>query len=125
MWKENKLPLVGIGSASRLLSRFGPCETWDEPTLLSGIHPSKVDKSLDEFGEALVAQCATNNGLSFWDIVILPEWGRVAVGISNEGECGSDIVRLSVGHELLAADGNLLVGREVRGAIEQSQEDPT
>jgi len=103
------------------LSGFGPCEALYEPILLSGIQPSEVDESFDEFGEALVAQSTTNNGLSLWDVVVLFEGGRVAIGISNKRECGSDVIRLSVGHELLTSDGNLLVGSEVRGGVKKSQ----
>lgn len=102
---------------------MSPGDALDQPFLLSGVHPVKVDESLDEFGEALVSESSTNNGLGFRDLVPFLERGGVAVGVGDESEGGGDVVRLSMSHELLSGDYDLLVLSIVRGGVEKGEED--
>ena len=72
------------------------------------VQESEIDQGSDELREALVAQCTTDDGTGFRDLVRFTEAARVSVGVSDEREGWGDVVRLGVRHELLAVNGDEL-----------------
>jgi hypothetical protein len=114
---------LGINGAGSLLGGLSPGGSGDEPFLLSGIEPLEGNERLDELGEALVTESATDDGLRLRDIVKLAEGSRVTVGVCNESKGGCDIVWLRVRHELGTGNIDLLVIVIVRSIVKQREQD--
>lgn len=81
-----------------------------------------MNKGFDELGEALIPESATDDSLSFRNVVVFPEGNGVAVGIRDEGEGRRDEVRLGVAHEVLARNVELGTFRKIRGRIQQGKQ---
>ena len=75
-----------------------------EVSLLLSIQESKFDQSLDESRETLISQSPSNNRFRLRDLILLSKRRRISIGVSDEGESGSDEVGLSVSHEILTVN---------------------
>lgn len=81
-----------------------------------------LDEGADELREALVAQGATDDGLSLRDAVLLLEGGGVAVGVGDEGVARVDVVWLGGAHQVLAGDVDDLAVLPVLGVVAQGEQ---
>lgn len=81
-----ELLLAGSRGTEHLLSSLLPGNGLAEEALGLLAEESNVDEDVDELGEALVSHGTTDDGLGLGDVVALLVGGRVAVGVSNEGE---------------------------------------
>lgn len=107
----------------RLLRHFSPSQAFLQPILRPSIQPAELNQGLDKLREPLVPQGAPDDSLCLRDIVPFLERNGVPVWVRDESVRRVDVVWLSVLHEVCTADVELLGGGEVRGGVEEGEED--
>ena len=117
------LPFRRVCSACRALRGLCPRQTLSDPIFLQRIEPSEFDERTYELGESLVSQRPAHDRVRLGDIVPLAVWRGVAVRVRNKRIRGSDVVRLSECHQIVALDAAYLsVGKPGR-RVEQREQD--
>lgn len=94
-----------------------------QPVFLLVVKVTKLNECLDHVVEPSVSEGSTLNGLSLRDVVELPERSGVSVRVTDEVVSGvGNRVRLGLGHQVLALNGDLLtISVEFSGVSESEQ----
>jgi hypothetical protein len=119
--------LVGFGSDG-LGGDLGPRDLAAllQPILGVVLQVAQLDKRLDHVIESCIPQSPPLDRLRLGDVVELPERRRVSVGVADEvvSRVG-DRVRLGLGHEVFALDGDDLAVTVEHSGVSESEEDTT
>lgn len=99
---RNKSCFIRCRCASGLLHDLGKAQPLDQPFLLLILEPTQFHQRADEFGEALIPQCPTDNCFGLGDIVKLAEGRRITVRVRDKRVGGGDVVRFRVRHKFAA-----------------------
>jgi hypothetical protein len=117
--------LVSLGTDD-LGGDLGPSDlgTLLQPILLVILEVTELDKRLDHVIKPSVSESSTLNGLSLGNVVKLPKGGRVSVGVTDKivSRVG-DGVRLGLGHQILALNGDDLAITVKDPSVSESEKD--